>query len=84
MARCRSCGQSYCRECVVEHEHRLMCADCLRREALRGQERAGRVPWAALVQWVVAAGVLWVLFYGVAAVLRRVPSEVHDGLIWGN
>ena len=61
-----------------------MCADCLQREAGRGRERAGRVPWAALVQWVVAAAVLWVLFYGVAGVLRRVPAEVHDGLIWGS
>jgi hypothetical protein len=42
------------------------------------------VPWAALVQWVVAAAVLWVLFYGVAGLLRRVPAEVHDGLIWGS
>lgn len=82
MARCRSCGQAYCRECVVEHDHRLVCAECLFREAGWARARTGRVPWLAVVQWVVAAGLVWLFFYGVAVALQRVPSEVHDGLIW--
>jgi hypothetical protein len=82
VARCRSCAQAFCRECVVEHEYRLMCADCLRREAGRPGDRAGRVPWAALAQWVSAVCVVWVMWYGVASAWRRVPSAVHDGLIW--
>lgn len=87
MARCRSCGEAYCRECVVEHEHRLVCADCLRREAGRGEGRGPRgwlrrLPWAATVQWTAAALVMWVVFYGVARVLQRIPADVHDGVIW--
>ncbi len=83
MARCRSCGLACCRECVVEHEFRLVCADCLRREAERAGGRGGRVAWAAFGQWVVAAGVVWVIFYAVAAGWRRVPEVFHDGVIWG-
>ena len=29
--RCPACGRSYCRECVSEHEGRLLCAACLSR-----------------------------------------------------
>lgn len=87
MARCRSCGQSFCRECVVEHERRLVCAACLRAEMEGGQARSGggrrhRVPWAAVLQWAAALTALWALFYAAAAALGRIPAEIHDGLIW--
>jgi hypothetical protein len=87
VARCRSCGQAFCRECVVEHEQRLLCAECLRREAGRTAARGAdgwrrRLPWAAAAQWAAALAVVWVTFYGATAVLRRVPSAIHDGLIW--
>lgn len=87
VARCRVCGEAYCRECVVEHEHRLVCADCLRREADGGREagRGGgwlRLGWVAVLHWVVAGAVLWGMFYVVAGLLRRIPADVHDGVIW--
>jgi len=30
-ARCPECGEPHCRECVVEHEGRILCAACLAR-----------------------------------------------------
>ena len=30
-ARCPECGEAHCRECVVEHEGRILCAACLTR-----------------------------------------------------
>lgn len=86
MAKCRACGQAYCRECVVEHGGRLMCGECLRREsaAAEGTARSWwrRAPLAASLQWLMAAVVLWWLFYGVAGVLRRIPAAVHEGVVW--
>lgn len=87
VARCRVCGEAYCRECVVEHDHRLVCADCLRQEAERGKGGDGRVGWmrmgwGAALQWMVAVGVLWGMFYVLAGLLRRIPADVHDGVIW--
>jgi sulfite exporter TauE/SafE len=29
VCRCPGCGRSFCRECVTEHEARLLCATCL-------------------------------------------------------
>ena len=69
VARCRSCGRSFCRECVVEHGRRLVCADCLRKESSPAPAAARRFAWASVVQWVVAAAVLWLVFYGLASAL---------------
>ncbi len=90
VARCPSCGQSYCRECIVEHEFRLLCADCLRKEseaALVRRRAAGngwlaRLPLAATLQATLGLAGLWLFFYLVAAVLQRLPSDLHEGLIW--
>ncbi len=66
--RCPGCGKSFCRECVSEHESRLLCAACLRsfsraRDGIDSKKRfrAGPVVIALagfLISWVVffAAG----------------------------
>ncbi|MFN0126613.1 MAG: hypothetical protein ACKV19_08010 [Verrucomicrobiales bacterium] len=87
VARCQRCGQAYCRECVVEHDRRLVCAECLRHQVMgstAGRERVWRqrVPWAAGVQWGVAILCLWWLFYGLGVMLRRIPATMHNGVTW--
>jgi hypothetical protein len=42
VCRCPECGRSFCRECVTEHEARLLCAACLGKLA-----RTSRQPSAA-------------------------------------
>lgn len=29
MARCPECGHTFCRECIVEYEGRMICKECL-------------------------------------------------------
>ena len=33
VARCPECRQFYCRECVTEHDYRVICATCLKKIA---------------------------------------------------
>ncbi len=82
-ARCPGCGEFFCRECVVEHDGRLLCATCLARAAAgrrSGRQRLAVIRRAATT--IVATLVLWLLFYGVGAFLVRIPPDVHDGTIW--
>ena len=37
VARCPECSSYYCRECITEHEFRMVCASCLAK--LEGDER---------------------------------------------
>ena len=33
VARCPACGHYFCRECITEHDDRVICAACLRKLA---------------------------------------------------
>ena len=84
-ARCPACGGTYCRECVVEHDGRILCASCLRAAAqadapaedqatslLTWGRRAGR----QLVGLVALVATLWCLLY-LARELLEPPSETR-------
>ncbi len=78
VARCPSCRRHYCRECVTEHDHKLLCASCI--EALASTHAAKerrRWPFIPTVQLFAALFVLWISFYGVGRALLLIPSEFH-------
>ena len=82
-ARCPACGEFFCRECVVEHAGKLLCASCLAKITDSREHRRERLAGA----WRVAgtlAGVLalWLALYGLGALLLKIPPEFHDGTIW--
>ena len=63
VCRCLECGRSYCRECVTEHESRLLCAACLR-TLTRGpaqRSRTGLLPASMALGGVLLA---WLIFFG--------------------
>ncbi len=62
VALCLECRHSFCRECVVDHDGRLICAACLvRLQTPRAKEhgrlraflQTGGVALALLLSWVV-------------------------------
>jgi len=57
VCRCLACGRSFCRECVSEHESRLVCAACLRNLAEAASRRRRRMRRAASAA-LTLAGVL--------------------------
>ena len=74
---CPSCKRFFCRECVTEHDGRMICVTCV--VALtRGEEKTAR---AARARWAVTAlaGILiaWLVFYYLGLTLARIPSEFH-------
>jgi hypothetical protein len=76
VCRCPSCGRPYCRECVSEHEARLLCAACLSALVRAGQPRRGRLSPAALA----IAGVLlaWLLLYGASRTVVLFASRIQE------
>ncbi|MBL7645182.1 MAG: rhomboid family protein [Candidatus Hydrogenedentes bacterium] len=79
VARCPSCRRHYCRECVTEHDHKLLCASCIQALA-SAQVATERRPWPIIptLQLLVALFVLWLSFYGVGRALLLVPSQFHQ------
>ena len=82
-SRCPGCRRCFCRECVTEHEDRVICADCLKKLAVSPQARSKSVR-RLLRALLPLAGLLmaWLCFYAVGRTLLLIPASVHDGTIW--
>ena len=83
VARCPECGQFFCRECITEHEDRVVCSSCLKR--LTAKKETKRRNFSPLVRVSAAAlGILvaWLFFFVVGRILLNIPASVHEGTIF--
>jgi hypothetical protein len=83
VARCPECGGFFCRECVTEHDDRVICANCLKaitRDSTRSRLRLGalrRIAFCGLGMLVA-----WICFYEIGRTLLLIPTSFHDGTVW--
>ena len=77
-ARCPVCRRSFCHECVVEHEDRLVCTSCLKQLRPVQAVKPRTVPQG----FAAAAGFLliWLIFYYLGEILMALPSSFHMSL----
>ena len=79
VVRCPECRRFFCRECVTEHQGRMVCATCV----VQGSVVTRRVERPAAALWITLAlaGVLlaWLVFYYAGLSLARIPSTFHGG-----
>ena len=83
-ARCPSCGDYFCSECITEHDGKLTCASCLDagREQKEESSAKRRLRPMPVFHLVVAISVVWVIFYLFAQFLADLPDDFHDGTLW--
>lgn len=82
-ARCPQCRQFFCRECVTEHEGRVLCAGCLARLTAPAATAKRGFGWLLNPVWAVTGVfVAWLCFYALGSVLLALPSEWHEGTLW--
>jgi hypothetical protein len=86
---CAACGIAFCRECVSEHEGRLLCAACLEKtvsgaKAGDAARPRGWLPAALKRAPVIAAGAawLWLCFYLAGLLIEKIPQSAHEGTVW--
>jgi hypothetical protein len=84
VVRCPACQHYFCRECVTEHDDRMLCSRCLAR--ITGASAARSSQWfkrvAACMQGIMGFLILWYLFYLVGLALLAIPHTFHEGTIW--
>jgi len=78
VCRCPACGRHFCRECVTEHESRLLCAACLEtaarpRAPRRHGVRALYTPLAAVSGLLVS----WLIFYFSGEILLEIAAHAE-------
>jgi hypothetical protein len=72
-ARCPSCRSYYCRECVTEHDGRVICQRCL-----AALTQGATSPSSGLALRSISAfaglGLSWLCFYGIGQLLVRLGA----------
>ncbi len=82
-ARCLECDHVFCRECVTEFEHRVICAPCLKKLAGSQLTRRSRLSGLSrLGHCLLAIFFLWMVFYYLGQALLRTPASFHEGSLW--
>jgi hypothetical protein len=82
-ARCPECSRFFCRECVAEHDDRVLCASCLKKLAESGPSK--RRAFSTLMrsaQVLVGVLVAWFFFFMIGESLLRLPASFHDSSVW--
>ena len=81
VARCPECNRYFCRECITEHDDRVICAHCLGASGGDAAEHG----WGRLRErtWFVARAaigllVAWLVFYHVGSYLAGLPDAFHE------
>jgi hypothetical protein len=75
VARCPECRHYFCRECITEHEDRVICASCLKKKLARVPftRRAGFVGALRFLQLMGGLFVAMVFFYWLGQTLLDLP-----------
>jgi len=83
VARCPSCGFYFCRECITEHDERILCASCLKKQTAR-EERPRRnfAPLARTGAALAGLFTAWLFFYHVGRGLLAIPTKFHEATVW--
>jgi hypothetical protein len=83
VARCPECNNFFCRECVTEHDGRLICSDCLSKLTETTRKSSPFFRWIFRGGWgFVSFLLVWFLFYGLGQFLLALPSAFHEGTFW--
>jgi|ERR1035437_5441398 hypothetical protein len=72
---CPSCKRFFCRECVTEHQGRMICVGCVTARVAAPTGTPSKARWTPMA----VAGILvaWLVFYYLGLTLARIPSEFH-------
>lgn len=82
-AKCPECGRYFCRECITEHEDRVLCAQCLRNtKAPAASKFPILVGPVRIFQFFCGLALLWIVFYYLGDILLKLPSSFHEGTLW--
>jgi uncharacterized paraquat-inducible protein A len=83
VARCPQCANFFCRECITEHDDRVICAACLgklaRKSPLPRRTFAGLMHAAQCLLGIMLA---WFFFYLIGEGLLSLPTSFHEGILW--
>ena len=82
-ARCPGCARFFCRECITEHEGRVLCAACIGKQLSKAEAQTGFFSRVTVTVFIfIGLVTAWFFFYYTGQTLLALPDAFHDGTIW--
>lgn len=82
-ARCPECRRCFCRECITEHDDRVLCAACVKKLAgVPFTKRGAFVGVLRVLQLAISLFIVWGCFQLLGRSLLAIPGKFHDGTVW--
>jgi len=79
VCKCPECKMFFCRECITEHDDRIICSSCLRKQASKQERQPQRIQDVFLLLGAcISFMFLWLVFYSIGHLLISIPSYLHD------
>ncbi len=84
VVRCPECGRFYCRECVTDHDDRMLCSRCLEQITHSNGDKTRRFLQTVLLLLQGLGGwlILGYAFYLLGKTLLAIPHDFHEGTFW--
>ena len=83
VARCPECSRFFCRECITEHEDRVLCAACLKKSQPSKKLKLSALgSFIKTGQFLFGVVLIWLFFHYLGQALLLLPTSFHDGTIW--
>lgn len=80
-ARCPECKRFFCRECITEHDGRVLCSGCLAEQGQDQKEsRRDTEKLRMTAQLIVALLILMMMFLSVGIIIQILPEDVDFSL----
>ena len=82
-ARCPECTRFFCRECITEHDDRVLCTQCLENIITNSQKKSSSLGVIYQVfRFISGTIIIWLAFYYIGIMLLSLPTDFHEGSIW--
>ncbi len=82
-AKCPECNKFYCRECVTEHENKVLCATCLASDFSENKDKSINLKFLKhILIFLFSFLLLWLLYYYFGQLLLTISPDVHEGYFW--
>jgi len=79
-ARCPGCHQYYCRECIVEHDNRFLCAACLQKSIETGSTCSSiGFDWLSPFRLLLGFAGAYLSLYVIERILLLIPINLYNG-----
>ena len=82
VARCTDCRNYFCRECITDHDKKIICTACLESLEIADTKTSVRHTFTKPVLSLAGCIALFFLFYLFGETMLALPDTFHDGPIW--